>query len=506
MPFGLPLGLRLRRGALMAFWPRWPGKRATRGAVADAAITRRLDWIADFWRQLSPYAYVRAEDSVLIVPPNLVYKTNASGVGLIQYLERGGRLVDLPGLDAGRAAAIEAFFLDIKAVSEGRSPRLEQVAYDFDFTALPVLGEIAVTYRCNNRCRFCYAGCAPEAGSGPDEADQPAAVAVPCAFAGRSSLTPMARDPQGSGDELDTAGLKKIIDLFRTEAKIPFFSFTGGEPLLRADLEELIAYSGLVGLRVNLVSNGTLATAARAASLKAAGLTTAQVSLEAPDASLHDQLCGRAGSFAQTVAGIGHLLAAGIRVQTNTTVTALNRACLPDLPAFVKSLGVDRMAMNLFIPAGTGLHDAELLVPYSQAGAVVDAVRARALALGMEFFWYSPTPLCLYNPIAKGLGNKSCAACDGLISVAPNGDVLPCSSWPEAVGNLLSDGFRATWFGPTAQALKHKEYAPAACRQCGYFTACQAACPLYWRVCGYAELENSGQPVWQQERARSGQS
>ena len=134
------------------------------------------------------------------------------------------------------------------------------------------------------------------------------------------------------------------------------------------------------------------------------------------------------------------------------------------------------------------------------------AVRARALALGMEFFWYSPTPLCLYNPIAKGLGNKSCAACDGLISVAPNGDVLPCSSWPEAVGNLLSDGFRATWFGPTAQALKHKEYAPAACRQCGYFTACQAACPLYWRVCGYAELENSGQPVWQQERARSGQS
>ena len=41
-----------------------------------------------------------------------------------------------------------------------------------------------------------------------------------------------------------------------------------------------------------------------------------------------------------------------------------------------------------------------------------------------------PLPLCIYNPLAKGLGNKSCAACDGLISVSPLGDLMPCSSSP----------------------------------------------------------------------------
>ena len=56
--------------------------------------------------------------------------------------------------------------------------------------------------------------------------------------------------------------------------------------------------------------------------------------------------------------------------------------------------------------------------------------------------WYSPTPMCLFNPLADGLGNKSCAACDGLLSVAPNGDVLPCSSYPQPVGNLLQAGLR----------------------------------------------------------------
>ncbi|MBU0936613.1 MAG: radical SAM protein [Spirochaetes bacterium] len=446
----------------------------SKSAVLDQA-ERRLAWIPDFWKALSPYAYIRPEDQVLILPPNLVYKTNASGAGLVQFLEKGGRFRDLPGFSAERAAQIDAFFLDIKAAYEGRGPQLGSLAYDFDFTTLPVLGEIAVTYRCNNRCRFCYAGCNDD-----------------CVSA------------QMQTPELDTAGFKRIIDIFRDQAKIPFFSFTGGEPLLRDDLETLIQHAISRGLRVNLVSNGTLASPERAASLYQAGLRTAQISIEAADAGLHDQLCGMPGSHAATVDGIRNLLAAGIRVQTNSTLTALNRNALLELPAFVQSLGIDRMAMNLFIPAGTGLTDQQLLVPYTETGAFVEAARKAVRSRGMEFFWYSPTPLCMFNPIAAGLGNKSCAACDGLISVAPDGGVLPCSSWPEPVGNLLTDGFSAVWFSEKARWLKHKEYAPEACKACDSFVACQAACPLYWKVCGYGELERSTHPAWQKRKIYSG--
>ena len=115
----------------------------------------------------------------------------------------------------------------------------------------------------------------------------------------------------------------------------------------------------------------------------------------------------------------------------------------------------------------------------------------------MTFYWYSPIPHCHYNTIAHGLGNKSCAAMDGLISVSPSGDVLPCSSYPEPMGNLLTDEFTDIWFSARARHFKSKEYAPVECAGCESFTACQAACPLYWRYAGTAEIRNPSVPVRQ---------
>lgn len=449
-------------------------RRARAEAVAAAA---RLGWVYDFWSGLAPYAYSRPEDRVVILPPNLVYKTNSSGAALLDYITRGGRFEEIPGFDSAKADEVAAFFLQLKAVYEGRTtghaPGVESIPYDFSFTRLPVLGEIAVTYRCNNRCRFCYAGCGSDGES--------SLAAGGSSLAGRFA-------PIGGTDQLDTAGMRRVIDIFRDEAKIPFFSFTGGEPLLRADLEALAEHAVARGLRINLVTNGTLATKARAQSLHASGIATAQVSLEAPDAETHDTLCGAPGAWRRTLAGIEALMTAGVSVQTNSTLTAHNESALLDLPAFVSELGITRMSMNLFIPVGAGLNADDLFVSYTRAASFIDEARSRASSAGVEFFWYSPIPMCIYNPIARGLGNKSCAACDGLISVAPNGDVLPCSSYPTPVGNLLSDGFHATWFSESASFFKNKNYAPAECRSCSAFTACQSACPLYWDYAGCAEI------------------
>jgi radical SAM protein with 4Fe4S-binding SPASM domain len=306
---------------------------------------------------------------------------------------------------------------------------------------------------------------------------------------------------------MSLADAKRVIDVFVRDAQIPFFSFTGGEPLLHPDLEAMIRYARRRGLEVNLVTNGTLADPARARSLARAGLRTAQVSVEAPDPDLHDDLTASPGSFDRTLAGIRTLRAAGISVQTNTTITALNAGHAPRMPAFLKSLGIGRFAMNLYIPsargadAAAGAFDAAgvaadpLFFPYSRIGPVIDAVRAAARAEGLVFYWYSPTPHCLYNPIARGLGNKSCAAMDGLLSVSPTGDVLPCSSYPQPMGSLLRDGFRAIWFSDGARHFKRKEYAPAACAGCESFRACQAACPLYWDQAGTAEIRNPAAAV-----------
>ncbi|MDX9784207.1 MAG: radical SAM protein [Spirochaetia bacterium] len=435
-----------------------------------------LSWVPGFWESIRPYLIARLEDEVLILPPNLVYKTNKTGLALLDALDKGLKLERLPGMDDARLKDVERFFLDIKALCEGREVPTEKVAYDFNFSRLPILGEIALTYRCNNACQFCYAGCGSSPGCGTTD----------------SSIAVSGSADGASEKEMTTQEVERIIDLFALKAKIPFFSFTGGEPLLRQDLEHLIDYAGKKRLRVNLISNGTLISPERAKALRRAGLTTAQVSLESPDQKIHDTLCGARGAFTRTLAGIKALQEAGIRVQTNSTLTTRNRESLLAMPAFLSSIGVERFSMNLYIPAARIEKAAELLVPYSEAGAFVDSIRKAAARAGRIFYWYSPTPLCIYNPIARGLGNKSCAAADGLIHVNPSGDVLPCSSYAESLGNLLSQAFEDVWFSARAEHFKQKRYAPEACRGCSSFVACQAACPLYWDYAGYGELERSG--------------
>ena len=427
----------------------------------------RLRDCESFYRSMRPWLLLREEDSVLIVPPNRVYKLGGSASRIASWLDAGGRLAELPGLDAGRALELCRFFDELRAACEGREPEggFARVRYGFDFSALPILGEAALTYRCNERCRFCYAGCGPAGAE--------------------------AAGGDGRG-ELGTEEWKRIIRVFKEEAKIPFFSFTGGEPLLRPDLEELASFAASLGLRTNLITNGSLATSARAASLKAAGIDTAQVSLESPEPGIHDSLCGIAGAFRATVSGIAALRGAGISVQTNSTLTRENAESLLGLPAFLAGLGVARFSLNLFIPAGRGLGEDSLFLPYSEAGAMVDAVRRAAHDRGLSFLWYSPTPYCLYNPVARGLGNKSCAAADGLVHVNPRGEILPCSSWDESLGSLLESSFESIWFSERARFLKGKLFAPEGCADCGSFVACQGACPLYWRYAGPGELEGRG--------------
>ncbi|MFP4382640.1 MAG: radical SAM protein [Spirochaetia bacterium] len=419
-----------------------------------------LKWIDSYFSVIRKFLFIRPDDNVMILPPNRVIRLNETAAFLLNHMNSGGSVMDFPEITGGeRGRDVGLFFSNLRALYENsldnpdEALAVETVPYDFHFTELPVLGEIAVTYRCNNRCRFCYAGC------GQQESEK--------------------------NGEMTLNQIKKIIRIFKDEAKIPFFSFTGGEPLLRTDLEKMISYAEGRDLRTNLVTNGTLADKGRAKSLYKAGLRTAQVSIEADTADLHDYLTGISGSFSDTVNGIKALQDAGISVQTNTTITRPNAGSVKTMPAFLSKLGINRFAMNLFIPTPEVNGNAEeLFLPYEQTGSLVEAAGDEARKNGLTFYWYSPTPHCFYNPIAKGRGNKSCAAMDGLLSVSPRGDVLPCSSYSMPMGNLLRTPFRDVWFSKEAAYFKNKEFAPPECKACGSFTACQGACPLYWDYAG----------------------
>jgi len=426
-----------------------------------------LGWVDDFVSSIRPHVALRREDSLFILLPNQAYRLNPTGVEVVGHLFDGGSIEEFLARRGGGSADARRdlyhFFCDLRALVSGclgdghGRKAVEQVPFRAPFSELPVLSEIALTYRCNLACRFCYAGC------GCRRAED--------------------------GAEMTTAEVVRVLRSIHDEAGVPSVSFTGGEPTLRADLPRLVSEACAIGLRVNLITNATLITPASAAGLAEAGLYSAQVSIEGPTAEIHDAQTAVTGSFDRSWRGIESLIAAGIRTQTNTTLTGANAAHAEDVVALLAARGMKRFAMNMLMPCGSSLTHGDLRIAYSEIGEVISRVQRRARELEIEFLWYSPTPYCIFNPISSGLGNKGCAACDGLISVGPTGEILPCSSFDYGVGNLLERGFRSIWNSPRALYWRGKRYAPPQCSGCPTFDACAGACPLYWNEYGTAELE-----------------
>jgi radical SAM protein with 4Fe4S-binding SPASM domain len=427
-----------------------------------------ISWVDEFIRNVKPYVFVRAEDNLLIKRPNQAYRLNSQGVNILRFLLEGGtihQLMETIRRWPRRGDDIILFLYEIRRCLDGTlketnyTGAVEVRALELNFSKLPVLSEVAVTARCNLQCLFCYAGCSSTARAVVSE------------------------------KEMTTEGIKRILEKIFYQAKVPSVSFTGGEPMLRSDLCELIRYAKELGLWVNLITNGTLITPTGALELAQAGLDSAQVSLEGITAATHEAITRTARSFARTVAAVKNLRQVGISVHTNTTLNRKNIVESWHIPRFVREkLELEKFSMNLVIPAGSAVQQEDILIRYSEVGAILEKILEASTRSDVEFMWYSPTPLCLFNPILHNLGNKGCSACDGLLSVASNGDVFPCSSWKEPLGNLLNDDFHKIWQSHLSRTYRLKSLAHPECRECEHFAVCHGACPLYWRHVGFDEL------------------
>ncbi|MCD4655812.1 radical SAM protein [bacterium] len=425
-----------------------------------------LSWIEPYVQRIRSYVSVRLKDNVLIRMPNECFKLNASGACLLHYLLNGGKLKKVlkeRSHDPEAHRQINEFFSAISLMlgsnlcERFESDAVDRVGFELGYIELPILAELAITDRCNIRCRFCYASCLCS-----DDSDQTIPV-LP-------------------NDELTTRQFKKIIKIIRYDAGVPSMSFTGGEPMLRKDIYDLIRYAATdMGMRVNLITNGTLITEKKAHKLKVAGLASAQVSIESPDPLIHDQLTQVKGSQARSIKGLKALVSAGIMVHFHATICSENSDSLIKMPEFAKDLCIDRFSLNMIIPVGRGKDDI-LAVRYRDMSTILQPIISAARKNDVKFMWYAPTPLCLFNPIAHRLGNKGCAACEGLLAIDPQGNVLPCSSWKEPVGSLLTDNFKSIWFGERARWLRGKEAAPAECDGCSDFSVCHGSCPLYFKA------------------------
>ena len=150
----------------------------------------------------------------------------------------------------------------------------------------------------------------------------------------------------------------------------------------------------------------------------------------------HENLTRVGNSFFKTIEAVKYLKSNNIHTHTNTTITRSNLDECELFPAFIKEeLDLDKFSMNLIIPTGSGLMNHGLFIGYNEIGFHLERIIEQSKKHNVEFMWYSPVPMCMFNSIIHGLGNKGCSACDGLISIAPDGAVLPCASYDDPVGN-----------------------------------------------------------------------
>src|ERR1700690_2603046 len=142
------------------------------------------------------------------------------------------------------------------------------------------------------------------------------------------------RDPA----ELTTEQGYRLLDEIRSFGE-PLMVFTGGDPLKRPDLFDLIRYSVKIGLRTNVTPSATpLLTAEAIEAFKAAGISRMAISLDGPDAATHDEFRGIPGTFDRAMFALRHARDIGLDTQLQTTVTRRNMARLPAMAEIAKEL------------------------------------------------------------------------------------------------------------------------------------------------------------------------
>jgi radical SAM protein with 4Fe4S-binding SPASM domain len=301
--------------------------------------------------------------------------------------------------------------------------------------------DLALTYRCNNDCAHCYN------------------------VEGRELK------------ELSTESWKRVLDK-AWDMGVPHIIFTGGEPTLREDLPELIAHAECNGQITGLNTNARrLSDAHYVEKLVAAGLDHVQITLESSEMEIHDQMVRSKGAFLQTVKGLKNVLASPLYVMTNTTMLRTNVHTIPATLDFLAETGVPTIGLNALIYAGrgsvvgTGLAESELT-------PLLEVARQKTEMRGQRLIWYTPTQYCNFDPMALDLGVKGCTAALYNMCVEPDGNVLPCQSYYQPLGNLLADEWDSIWNHPLAVRLRERKGLPKKCDGCVYLAECGGGCPL----------------------------
>lgn len=279
---------------------------------------------------------------------------------------------------------------------------------------------------------------------------------------------------------LSLAEYDKVFDEL-AQLGVLYLTLTGGEIFLRGDLFDIVALARKKRFAVRLYTSGTLIDEVRADRIAALKVSEVQVSVYSADAAVHDRFVGREGSHAKTMAALAMLRQREVLTVLKAPAMTINIDSLEELAALAATVGADFRIDPLVHPRMDGHpHPLEYLVPAEQ-------LQKKLLAnpqLYPAFQGRDAASMCDGEGI-RGATSSLCAAGRSVVSIAADGGVLPCASFPIAGGNVrerslvdiwrrsrLLDDLRSTTFGDMS-----------ACTSCGVKASCDPCM-------AYALIEN----------------
>ncbi|MCF7955797.1 MAG: radical SAM protein [Phycisphaerae bacterium] len=270
--------------------------------------------------------------------------------------------------------------------------------------------------------------------------------------------------------------IDQLAALGKEQGFMPVLVFSGGEPLCRDDIFDLIKHARKKELQLALASNGTLIDAEIARKVKDVGIQRVSISLDGATSEVHNKLRQLEGSFEGAIGGIGHLNKAGVPFQINVTVTRHNAHQLDDVFALAKKLGAVAVHLFMLVPVGCGEEFAEEdMLSAAEYETMMERIAGLEVSQDLQIKvtcgphyervvrqaglrkqpHMADMPEAAVCPHGHGKGghpggkpmhsSKGCLAGVSVIFVGHQGDVFPCGYLPVNCGNILETPLADIW-------------------------------------------------------------
>ena len=296
-----------------------------------------------------------------------------------------------------------------------------------------------ITRQCNLTCRHCYRDAAGEVD--PRELNT--------------------EEGLGLIDEIAQAGFRILV-------------LSGGEPLLRQDVYQLIAHANSRGLRVVLGTNGTLIDREVARKLKEAGASRVGISLDSRDPAFHNDLRMNPTAWQDAVAGMKACKEVGLPFQIHTTVTEHNRSEVLGVTDLAIELGAAAHHVFFLVPAGRGIDLEQDSLNAKEYEQLLRAIMKKQQEVEIEL---KPTCAPQFMRIAAQMKmdlrfERGCLAGTSYCVINHVGEVNPCPYLPLKVGDVRERPFSEIWADSEVFKVLRAEELHGKCGGCRYKTIC----------------------------------